>query len=200
MVINQVIDNASVAMASVNRGPVANARAIRHPRDGGATIFGLLAISLSRRMGGLGERHGGARVDYHDAFLAADCSHPGDIPPNLAVAQQKRAGRCRTAAWHRHELQIRLISQHLPARAQNRSSHRSVGVGGHRHAFRAGYGDDLSVGTAGSARYLHHAAVAQGRDSLEGLCARSCRCGDRSCRPLHAGEARRRRSMRAKTA
>ena len=30
-------------------------------------------------------------LDFHDTFLAADYSHPGDnIPPILAVAQQKR--------------------------------------------------------------------------------------------------------------
>ena len=29
-------------------------------------------------------------LDFHDTFLAADYSHPGDnIPPILAVAQQK---------------------------------------------------------------------------------------------------------------
>ena len=35
MIINRIIDNASVAIASVNRRPVANARsqALTHPRD-----------------------------------------------------------------------------------------------------------------------------------------------------------------------
>ena len=46
MVINRIIDNASVAVASVNRAPVANARsqALGHPRcDGnkGANVFGM---------------------------------------------------------------------------------------------------------------------------------------------------------------
>ncbi|MFP6616684.1 MAG: MmgE/PrpD family protein, partial [Candidatus Hydrogenedentota bacterium] len=43
MVINRIIDNASVAMASVNRTPVENARsqALAHPRSGGATVFGM---------------------------------------------------------------------------------------------------------------------------------------------------------------
>src|SRR5690348_3933125 len=43
MVINRMIDNASVAVASLNRRPVASARAqaLAHPREGGATIFGL---------------------------------------------------------------------------------------------------------------------------------------------------------------
>ena len=43
MVINRIIDNASVAIASVNRHPVASARAqaLAHPRSSGAAIFGM---------------------------------------------------------------------------------------------------------------------------------------------------------------
>ena len=43
MIINRIIDNASVAIASVNRKPVVSARemALGHPRKGGATIFGV---------------------------------------------------------------------------------------------------------------------------------------------------------------
>ena len=43
MVINRIIDNASVAIASFNRKPVVSARemALAHPRKNGATIFGL---------------------------------------------------------------------------------------------------------------------------------------------------------------
>ena len=43
MVINRIIDNASVAIAAINREPVANARtqALAHPRVKGAAIFGL---------------------------------------------------------------------------------------------------------------------------------------------------------------
>ena len=93
MVINRMIDNASVAMASVNRRPVANARAmaICHPRDDGATIFGMPAdqrfcAEWAAWANGTAVRE----LDYHDTFLAADYSHPGDnIPPTLAVAQQK---------------------------------------------------------------------------------------------------------------
>ena len=41
MVINRIIDNASVAMAAINRSPPCTARsqALAHSRDGGATIF-----------------------------------------------------------------------------------------------------------------------------------------------------------------
>ncbi|MEM6650397.1 MAG: MmgE/PrpD family protein, partial [Pseudomonadota bacterium] len=43
MVINRIIDNASVAIASLNRGPIktARAQAKAHLRNGGATLFGL---------------------------------------------------------------------------------------------------------------------------------------------------------------
>ena len=43
MVVNRVIDNASVAIAAANRSAPANARsqALAHPRAGGATVFGV---------------------------------------------------------------------------------------------------------------------------------------------------------------
>lgn len=93
MVINRIIDNASVAIASLNRGPVASARAmaITHPRPGGATVFGMpnsqrFSAEWATWANGTAVRE----LDYHDTFLAADYSHPGDsIPPILAVAQQK---------------------------------------------------------------------------------------------------------------
>jgi len=93
MVINRIIDNASVAIASLNRKPVISARemALAHPRENGATVFG---INSNQRFhcewaawaNGTAVRE----LDFHDTFLAADYSHPGDnIPPILAVAQQK---------------------------------------------------------------------------------------------------------------
>ncbi len=92
MVINRVIDNASVAIAAANRKPVANARsqALAHPRTGGATVFGLpseqrFEAEWAAWANGTAVRE----LDMHDTFLAADYSHPGDnIPPLLAVAQQ----------------------------------------------------------------------------------------------------------------
>ena len=43
MVINRIIDNASVAIASLNRRPVISSRemALRHSRKNGATLFGV---------------------------------------------------------------------------------------------------------------------------------------------------------------
>jgi len=91
MIGNRIIDNAAVAAASLARRPVANARnqALSHPFKPGAAVFG---IASHRRFSpewaawanGVAVRE----LDFHDTFLAADYSHPGDnIPPILAVAQ-----------------------------------------------------------------------------------------------------------------
>jgi 2-methylcitrate dehydratase len=92
MVINRVIDNAAVATASLNRAPVISARAQAeaHPvsRNGvGSTVFGSEARTSpewAAWANGVAVRE----LDFHDTFLAAEYSHPGDnIPPILAVAQ-----------------------------------------------------------------------------------------------------------------
>lgn len=92
MVINRMIDNASVAVASVNRGPVASARAmaVAHPRTKGATVFGLPnSMKFDCEWAAWANGTAVRELDFHDTFLAADYSHPGDnIPPILAVAQQ----------------------------------------------------------------------------------------------------------------
>tara|TARA_B100000953_G_scaffold257466_1_gene221872 strand:- start:854 stop:2356 length:1503 start_codon:yes stop_codon:yes gene_type:complete len=92
MVINRIIDNASVAIASLNRKPVISSRemALAHPRKNGATIFGINSkkkfdCEWAAWANGTAVRE----LDFHDTFLAADYSHPGDnIPPLIAVAQQ----------------------------------------------------------------------------------------------------------------
>jgi 2-methylcitrate dehydratase len=92
MVINRIIDNASVATASLRRGPIISSRsqAAAHPvsRGGhGSTVFGtteLTSPEWAAWANGVAVRE----LDYHDTFLAAEYSHPGDnIPPILAVAQ-----------------------------------------------------------------------------------------------------------------
>ncbi|WP_103663506.1 MmgE/PrpD family protein [Microbacterium sp. CJ77] len=94
MIINRVIDNAAVAAASLTRAPVSAARqqALDHAVSANgsrATIFG---CAIERRTSpewaawanGVAVRE----LDYHDTFLAAEYSHPGDnIPPIVAVAQ-----------------------------------------------------------------------------------------------------------------
>ncbi len=98
MVINRIIDNSSVAIASLNRKPVISSRemAISHKRKNGATIFGINSknkfdCEWAAWTNGTAVRE----LDFHDTFLAADYSHPGDnIPPLLAVAQQlKKNGK-----------------------------------------------------------------------------------------------------------
>jgi 2-methylcitrate dehydratase len=91
MIINRIIDNASVAIAAINRKPVVSARAMAlgHPRKGGATIFGVPAAKgFSPEWAAWANGTAVRELDMHDTFLAADYSHPGDnIPPILAVAQ-----------------------------------------------------------------------------------------------------------------
>ena len=93
MVINRIIDNASVAIASFNRRPVISARsmALSHPKKNGSTIFGLNPkIKVHCEWAAWANGTAVRELDFHDTFLAADYSHPADnIPPILAVAQQK---------------------------------------------------------------------------------------------------------------
>ena len=94
MIINRVIDNAAVAAASLTRRPVSAARqqALDHAvsvSGAGSTVFGCAnerrtSPEWAAWANGVAVRE----LDYHDTFLAAEYSHPGDnIPPILAVAQ-----------------------------------------------------------------------------------------------------------------
>ena len=93
MVINRIIDNASVAIASLNRKPVVSSRemALKHLRKNGATLFGVnKKLKFDCEWAAWSNGTAVRELDFHDTFLAADYSHPGDnIPPILAVAQQK---------------------------------------------------------------------------------------------------------------
>lgn len=92
MIINRIIDNASVAVASYNRRPVAVARemAKAHPANNkGALVFGEDG-TYSAEWVAFANGTAVRELDYHDTFLAAEYSHPGDnIPPMIAVAQHK---------------------------------------------------------------------------------------------------------------
>lgn len=91
MVANRLVDDAAVAVAALGRRPVANARAqaLCHPMAPGAALFGLgdrhwCSPEWAAWANGVAVRE----LDYHDTFLGAEYSHPGDnIPPLLAVAQ-----------------------------------------------------------------------------------------------------------------
>ena len=77
--------------ASLARRPVVSARAqaVAHPYRPGATVFGLpLDTRISPEWAAWANGVAVRELDFHDTFLAADYSHPGDnIPPILAVAQ-----------------------------------------------------------------------------------------------------------------
>lgn len=115
MVINRVIDNASVAIASLNRDPIKSARAmaLAHPRKGGATLFGVarseeVCAEWAAWANGTAVRE----LDYHDTFLAADYSHPADnIPPVLAVTQQcdRNGGDLVRGIATAYEIQVNLV-------------------------------------------------------------------------------------------
>lgn len=95
MVINRIIDNAAVGVASVNRKPVENARAqaLAHKRnDRGANVFGMPRdFKVHAEWAAWANCVAVRELDFHDTFLAADYSHPADsIPAVLAVAQQLR--------------------------------------------------------------------------------------------------------------
>ncbi|MGX1583471.1 MmgE/PrpD family protein [Microbacterium sp. NPDC055502] len=94
MIVNRIIDNAAVAAASLTRAPIvaARAQAFSHPVSTGGAGANLFGAALDHRTSpewaawanGVAVRE----LDYHDTFLAAEYSHPGDnIPPILAVAQ-----------------------------------------------------------------------------------------------------------------
>src|SRR6202453_288140 len=91
MVINRIIDNAAVSAASVLRRPVTTARhqALAHRARPGATVFGVDG-SYSAEWAAWANGVAVRELDFHDTFLAAEYSHPGDnIPPLLAVAQHR---------------------------------------------------------------------------------------------------------------
>ena len=95
MIGNRIIDNASVAIASLNRAPIIAARsqALAHlPNAGkaGARLFGAPdSVRVSPDWAAWANGVAVRELDFHDTFLAADYSHPGDnIPSILAVAQQ----------------------------------------------------------------------------------------------------------------
>ena len=94
MSINRIIDNTSVAIASLNRKAVVSSRemALSHPKKNGATLFGINSkLKFDCEWAAWSNSTAVRELDFHDTFLAADYSHPGDnIPPLLAVAQQKK--------------------------------------------------------------------------------------------------------------
>ncbi|OEV12416.1 MmgE/PrpD family protein [Streptomyces nanshensis] len=121
MAVNRVIDNAAVAVASLRRRPVAVARtqALPHSAAPGASVFGTAPhVRVSPEWAAWANGTAVRELDFHDTFLAADYSHPGDnIPPLLAVAQHTgRSGaellRGIVAAYEIHVALVRGICLH----------------------------------------------------------------------------------------
>ena len=192
MIVNRIIDNAAVAAASLVRRPVVNARAQAqsHPYTPGSTVFGIpgtFSPEWAAWANGVAVRE----LDFHDTFLAAEYSHPGDnIPPILAVAQHTgRDGRdlIRGLATG-YEIQIDPGSGYLPARAQDRPRRtpRPLGCGRYRNFAGPGHRGGLPGNRPGAAPHDGDTSVPQGRDiQLEGVraCAgrQGCRRGGRPC-------------------
>lgn len=90
----RLIDNAAVAVAALNRAPVASARAqaLCFPRAQGARLIGLPAgVRVDCTWGAYANATAVRELDFHDSYFALDSSHPADcIMPLLAVAQQAR--------------------------------------------------------------------------------------------------------------
>ncbi len=116
MVVNRIIDNAAVAAAAIARPSVAAARAqaFEHRAVPGATIFGIrpqdrrVSPEWAAWANGVAVRE----LDFHDTFLAADYSHPGDnIPAIVAVAQhcRCRGDEVARAIATAYEVQIALV-------------------------------------------------------------------------------------------
>ncbi len=115
MIINRIIDNASVAIASINRHPIVTARdqALAHARKDGATLFGCAPeVRVHAEWAAWANGTAVRELDYHDTFLAAEYSHPGDnIPPILAAAQQtgKDGAALIRAIATGYEIQVDLV-------------------------------------------------------------------------------------------
>ena len=148
MVACRVVDNASVALAAIDRAPVAAARAmaLAHPRASGATLFGLPAATTVHAEWAAWANGTAAReLDFHDTFLAADYAHPADsIPPLVAVAQQKGVDGARllaaiAAAYEVHVSLVKGISLH--AQKKDHVAHLAP-------AIAAGLGTLLGLETA----------------------------------------------------
>ena len=115
MIVNRIIDNAATAVAALNRQAptTARAQALAHRRASGATVMGVASeITVSAEWAAWANGTAVRELDFHDTFLAADYSHPGDnVPPVLAVAQQcgRSGGDLMRGIAAAYEVQVNLV-------------------------------------------------------------------------------------------
>ena len=66
--------------------------ALKHPKKNGANLFGINSkLKFDCEWAAWSNGTAVRELDFHDTFLSADYSHPGDnIPPLLSVAQQNK--------------------------------------------------------------------------------------------------------------
>ena len=159
-----------LGIASLNRGPIKSARAMAnaHMREGGATLFGAPADhKVCAEWAAWANGTAVRELDFHDTFLAADYSHPGDnIPPVLAVAQQcgKDGRDLMRGIATGYEIQVNLVKAIcLHEHKIDHIAHIGPSaVSGCGHAAWSAHGDYLSIGAAGSAHDSDNTSVAQG--------------------------------------
>jgi len=117
----RLLDSAAVALAAINRSPVAAARAmaLAHPRPDGATLIGLAhGTRVAAEWAAWANATAVRELDFNDTFLAADYAHPSDaIPPLLAVAQQTHRNgsdlvRAIAVAYEIHVALVKAICLH----------------------------------------------------------------------------------------
>src|SRR5699024_3366920 len=92
MIINRIIDNASVAVASLNRAPIVSARAqaMTHAPSAngtGASVFGVTQ-KVSPEWADWANAVAVRALHYHDTYLAADFAHAGDNSPAVLAAAE----------------------------------------------------------------------------------------------------------------
>lgn len=89
---SRLVDNMAVAVAALDRPPVAAARgqALCFPRSDGARLIGLAGeVRADCTWAAYANATAVRELDFHDSFFALDSSHPADcIMTLLAVAQQ----------------------------------------------------------------------------------------------------------------
>ena len=180
MIINRVIDNAACrgGVTGSSAPSAAREQAARAPAESGSVrcrVFGLDADApVSPEWAAFANGVAVRELDFHDTFLAADYSHPGDnIPPIVAVAQHVGAdGRSvvRGIATG-YEMQIDLV------RAISLHKHKIDHIAHLGPSAAAGIGTLLDLPAeassgdrSGAAHHHGHPAVSQGRDLVvEGL-------------------------------